>query len=132
MYLNTSPLFAQPLRQRRSLLRSQFHEVDTRFRLVQHIDAAGSTESQDEVHAFFRESLACGCEGIMVKVLDHAMWSNGTDVVEKERKRKEIEGKGKEIEGKELEKEEKVNEKEGNRNGRVSKRKQLLASYEPG
>ncbi|RUS18825.1 hypothetical protein BC937DRAFT_88299 [Endogone sp. FLAS-F59071] len=107
MYLNSSPLLTQPLRQRRSLLRSQFHEVDTRFRLVQHIDAAGSIESQDEVHAFFRDSLVCGCEGIMVKVLDHATENNGADDGEKERKEKEIEGG-------------KGNEKEGNRNGRIS------------
>lgn len=78
MLLNNEPTLQRSLRERRQLLRDHFHLIENKFALVEAIDASGSQECQDEVSDFFKKSIKNGCEGIMVKVLDHpGMENNG-------------------------------------------------------
>lgn len=71
MLLNNEPTLQRSLRERRQLLRDHLHLIENKFALVEAIDASGSQECQDEVSDFFKKSIKDGCEGIMVKVLDH-------------------------------------------------------------
>ncbi|RVX72002.1 hypothetical protein B0A52_04600 [Exophiala mesophila] len=69
MYLNGEQLLDRPFRERRALLRSMFIEKEHHFTWVQSIDAT-STDSET-VLEFFKSATEIKCEGIMVKVLDN-------------------------------------------------------------
>ncbi|KAJ6440977.1 DNA ligase, ATP-dependent [Purpureocillium lavendulum] len=69
MYLNGQPLLDRPLRERRELLRSLFTEVPHHFTWVKSLDAtSGDSEA---VLDFFKSATESKCEGIMVKILDN-------------------------------------------------------------
>ncbi|UKZ76159.1 hypothetical protein TrVFT333_003855 [Trichoderma virens FT-333] len=69
MYLNGQSLLDRPFRERRELLRSLFIEVPHHFTWVQSLDAtSGDSEA---VLEFFKSALENKCEGIMVKILDN-------------------------------------------------------------
>lgn len=69
MFLNGEELLARPFRERRSLLRGLFREIEGRFSWVKSLDATSADEGA--VGEFFRGALEVKCEGIMVKVLDN-------------------------------------------------------------
>ncbi len=69
MFLNGEELLDRSFRERRELLRSLFVEVPNRFTWVKNIDAS-STDSET-VLEFFKSATDIKCEGIMVKVLDN-------------------------------------------------------------
>lgn len=109
MLFNNEPTLCLSFRERRQLLRDHFRLIKNRFALVQAIDATASQEYQDEVSDFFKKSIKDGCEGIMVKVLDHT-GRGGSNVVE--------------ADGQDA--------TENKRVIRQTKYSQLLATYEPG
>ncbi|RGP77353.1 DNA ligase 1 [Fusarium longipes] len=69
MYLNGQPLLDRPFRERRELLRSLFKEIPHHFTWVKSLDAT-STDSES-VLEFFKAATDLKCEGIMVKILDN-------------------------------------------------------------
>lgn len=69
MYMNGQSLLDRSFRERRELLRSLFTEVPNRFTWVKSLDAV-STESET-VLDFFKSATDSKCEGIMVKILDN-------------------------------------------------------------
>lgn len=69
MYLNGEELLDRPFRERRELLRSLFVEVPHHFTWVNSIDASSS--DSETVLEFFKSATDIKCEGIMVKVLDN-------------------------------------------------------------
>ncbi|KAH8553898.1 ATP-dependent DNA ligase [Umbelopsis sp. PMI_123] len=71
MLLNNEPTLHLSFSERRQRLRDHFHLIENKFALVEAIDASGNQEYQDEVSDFFKKSIKDGCEGIMVKVLNH-------------------------------------------------------------
>lgn len=69
MYLNGQSLLDRSFRERRELLRSLFIEVPHHFTWVKSLDAtSGDSEA---VLKFFKSALENKCEGIMVKILDN-------------------------------------------------------------
>ncbi|KAL6815944.1 ATP-dependent DNA ligase [Trichoderma sp. SZMC 28013] len=69
MYLNGQSLLDRSFRERRELLRSLFIEVPHHFTWVKSLDAtSGDSET---VLEFFKSALENKCEGIMVKILDN-------------------------------------------------------------
>ena len=70
MYLDGEPLLARPFRERRALLRTRFVPVPNRFTWVRSLDAAAG-DDPEPVLDFFRQALDAKCEGIMVKLLDN-------------------------------------------------------------
>lgn len=104
MYLNGESLLRLSFRERRELLRKHFVRVENKFDFVASLDAAGNPEQLDAVCNFFQQSIDRGCEGIMVKVLDHPPGIS-----------------------------EKSQMNESDSNGKISNRsRHLLATYEPG
>ncbi|KAI9267959.1 ATP-dependent DNA ligase [Phascolomyces articulosus] len=72
MYLNDKSLLRLSFRERRVLLKQHFEPVENKFNFVNSIQASGTDlEEQERVQGFFEKSINQGCEGIMVKVLDH-------------------------------------------------------------
>ena len=69
MYLNGEELLDRPFRERRSLLRSLFVEIPNHFSWVKSLDATSA--DFDTVSGFFKQATDIKCEGIMVKVLDN-------------------------------------------------------------
>lgn len=69
MYLNGQPLLDRPFRERRELLRSLFVEVPQQFTWVKSIDA--TSQDSEIVLEFFKSATDTKCEGIMVKILDN-------------------------------------------------------------
>lgn len=69
MFLNGQPLLDRSFRERRELLRSLFIEIPNRFTWVKSLDAT-SNESE-AVLDFFKSATDSKCEGIMVKILDN-------------------------------------------------------------
>jgi DNA ligase-1 len=69
MYLNGEELLSRPFRERRELLRNLFIEIPRQFTWVKSIDA--SSADSETVQEFFRSATEFKCEGIMVKVLDN-------------------------------------------------------------
>lgn len=139
MYLNGQPLLDRPFRERRSLLRSLFTEIPHHFTWVKSLDA--TSQDSEVVLDFFKQATESKCEGIMVKILDNlldlpAPGNTGEDAnqVAPEVEESEIltlpsKSKGKKGKGKAT--------KGGTDNGNgeekkpSSRRKPLLATYEP-
>ncbi|KAM0427259.1 hypothetical protein ACHAPT_007689 [Fusarium lateritium] len=69
MYLNGQPLLDRPFRERRELLRSLFKEVPHHFTWVKSLDATSA--DSESVLEFFKSATENKCEGIMVKILDN-------------------------------------------------------------
>lgn len=69
MFLNGQPLLDRPFRERRELLRSLFTEVPHNFTWVKSLDATSS--DSETVLEFFKSATESKCEGIMVKILDN-------------------------------------------------------------
>lgn len=69
MFLNGQPLLDRSFRERRELLKSLFKEVPNHFTWVKSLDAtSGDSET---VLDFFKTATENKCEGIMVKILDN-------------------------------------------------------------
>ncbi|KAI6779968.1 DNA ligase-like protein [Emericellopsis cladophorae] len=123
MYLNGQPLLDRPFRERRELLRSLFVEIPHHFTWVQSLDATSS--ESETVLDFFKQATDVKCEGIMVKILDNLEavphMGNGDDSTKdtpstpKSKARAKSKVKGSADDGEE----------------RKSRRKPLLATYEP-
>ncbi|PKK45106.1 hypothetical protein CI102_9443 [Trichoderma harzianum] len=69
MYLNGQSLLDRSFRERRELLRSLFIEVPHHFTWVKSLDATSG--DSEVVLEFFKSALENKCEGIMVKILDN-------------------------------------------------------------
>lgn len=69
MFLNGQPLLDRPLRERRELLRSLFVETPHHFTWVKSMDA--TSDDGDAISKFFKGATDAKCEGIMVKILDN-------------------------------------------------------------
>ena len=69
MYLNGESLLERPFRERRELLRSLFTEIPNQFTWVKNIDA--TSQDSETVLEFFKNATDVKCEGIMVKILDN-------------------------------------------------------------
>ncbi|KEY67928.1 hypothetical protein S7711_02136 [Stachybotrys chartarum IBT 7711] len=69
MFLNGQPLLDRSFRERRELLRSLFHEIPHHFTWVKSIDATSA--DSETVLEFFKSATENKCEGIMVKILDN-------------------------------------------------------------
>jgi len=122
MFLNGQSLLDRPFRERRELLRSLFVEVPNRFTWVKSLDA--TSQDSEAVLEFYKSALASKCEGIMVKILDNLSdvpndSANDSGSQETVIKRATTRGKGiKEVQ-------------EGDGKPPRSRRKPLLATYEP-
>ncbi|KAL7813177.1 ATP-dependent DNA ligase [Trichoderma aethiopicum] len=134
MYLNGQSLLNRPFRERRELLRSLFIEVPHHFTWVKSLDAtSGDSEA---VLEFFKSALENKCEGIMVKILDNIPDPPLVDVAEGDAEQPQppedteklslpkarSKGKGKPKNSAKADGEEKATK---------SRRKPLLATYEP-
>lgn len=132
MYLNGQPLFDRPFRERRELLRSLFTEVPYQFTWVKSLDA--TSQDPKTVSDFFKQATDIKCEGIMVKILDNLpdlayegdeAGENGAAAAKPQapptpsKGKKSKKGKGK------------AEEQEGGEEKKKSRRKPLLATYEP-
>ncbi|MCJ1398689.1 hypothetical protein MMC11_001890 [Xylographa trunciseda] len=131
MYLNGEALLDRPFRDRRELLRSLFVEVTNQFTWVKNIDATSA--DSETVLEFFKSATDIKCEGIMVKVLDNvvnsALQSGSKEELEPDipvlvppptpsKGKKKGKGKSADVD--------KAEEKE-----KGTRRKALLATYEP-
>ncbi|KAI1103001.1 ATP-dependent DNA ligase [Jackrogersella minutella] len=138
MYLNGQPLMDRPFRERRSLLRSLFTEIPHHFTWVKSIDA--TSQDSEIVLDFFKQATDSKCEGIMVKILDNlpdlpapseATADSHQIVVEAEESEKlTLPTKSKAKRGKAKPKDAGSNEN-GEEKKPSSRRKPLLATYEP-
>ncbi|KAL1870725.1 hypothetical protein Daus18300_005045 [Diaporthe australafricana] len=133
MYLNGQPLLDRPFRERRELLRSLFTEVPHHFTWVNSIDT--TSQDPETVSDFFKQATDIKCEGIMVKILDNlpnlAYQDDDPGEIGEEaakppqppptptKGKKTKKGKGK------------AEEQEGGEEKKKSRRKPLLATYEP-
>lgn len=71
MYLNRESLLRLSFRERRSLLKERFVVVPNKFDFVSSLETSGIEDNVEKVQNFFQNSIDRGCEGLMVKVLDH-------------------------------------------------------------
>jgi DNA ligase-1 len=128
MYLNGEPLLDRPFRERRELLHSLFQEVPHHFTWVKSIDA--TSVDSETVLDFFKSAIENKCEGIMVKILDNletipylgeedataAINEGSAKTTPKAKSKTKNKGNG---------------ESEGDGRKAKSRRKPLLATYEP-
>ncbi|KAF7544051.1 hypothetical protein G7Z17_g10254 [Cylindrodendrum hubeiense] len=129
MYLNGQPLLDRPFRERRELLRSLFTEIPNHFTWVKSLDATSA--DSETVLEFFKSATEGKCEGIMVKILDNLTTLpllDGSEEQPPEESEKislpksKTKGKGKA---------KSVIEEDGGEKKTKSRRKPLLATYEP-
>mmetsp|Transcript_12905 Transcript_12905/g.21082 ORF Transcript_12905/g.21082 Transcript_12905/m.21082 type:complete len:871 (-) Transcript_12905:497-3109(-) len=66
LYVNGRSLLKEPLRARRAALVEHFNLVEDEFSFAVHRDCTQT----EEIEMFLTESVAAGCEGLMVKTLD--------------------------------------------------------------
>ncbi|KAL8420699.1 hypothetical protein RB594_003480 [Gaeumannomyces avenae] len=127
MFLNGQPLLDRPFRQRRELLGSLFVQVPHHFTWVKSLDA--TSQDSETVLEFFKAATDAKCEGLMVKILDNLpdlayqrdMITEEVPEPDKVAVKPSSKGKGK---GKEK-------AKIGESEKKKSRRKPLLATYEP-
>ncbi|KAL3426341.1 DNA ligase [Phlyctema vagabunda] len=121
MYLNGEPLLERTFRERRELLRSLFTEVPRQFTWVKSIDA--TSQDSEIVLEFFKGATEVKCEGIMVKILDNLV--NKSLLPDESNTDPEpttpTKSKGKS----------KANTKNPSQEKKNTRRKPLLATYEP-
>jgi DNA ligase-1 len=124
MFLNGESLLERPFRERRELLRSLFTEVPGQFTWVKSIDA--TSQDSEMVLDFFKSATDIKCEGIMVKILDNLPNSDLQDAtIDPTNEINVLEAGSKPRKGKKKASSEKDIEKKNTR------RKALLATYEP-
>ncbi|KAL6356840.1 hypothetical protein LRP88_10451 [Fusarium phalaenopsidis] len=128
MYLNGQPLLDRPFRERRELLRSLFKEVPHHFTWVKSLDATSA--DSETVLDFFKSATENKCEGIMVKILDNlpALPYVG-DAEEQEPEKAEKPASKAKAKGKAKSKN--SSGENGGETKTKSRRKPLLATYEP-
>ncbi|RMJ18796.1 hypothetical protein CDV36_001554 [Fusarium kuroshium] len=128
MYLNGQPLLDRPFRERRELLRSLFKEVPHHFTWVKSLDATSA--DSETVLDFFKSATENKCEGIMVKILDNlpALPYVG-DAEEQEPEQAEKPVSKAKAKGKAKSKN--TSGENGGETKTKSRRKPLLATYEP-
>lgn len=132
MYLNGQPLLDRPFRERRELLRSLFTEVPHHFTWVKSLDA--TSQDPETVSDFFKQATDIKCEGIMVKILDNLpdLAYEGDDLGEAGAETAKPQPPPTTAKGKKTKKGKgKAEEKEGGDEKKKSRRKPLLATYEP-
>ncbi|WAO87882.1 DNA ligase [Fusarium falciforme] len=128
MYLNGQPLLDRPFRERRELLRSLFKEVPHHFTWVKSLDA--TSVDSETVLDFFKSATENKCEGIMVKILDNLLalpYAGDAEEQEPEKAEKpasKVKAKGKA-------KPKNTSGENGGETKTKSRRKPLLATYEP-
>lgn len=66
LFLNGDALVNKPFRERRTLMRSAFTEVEGEFAFAKY----GDTNELDEIQILLEASVKASCEGLMVKMLD--------------------------------------------------------------
>lgn len=137
MYLNGQQLLDRPFRERRNLLRSLFTEVPHRFTWAKSLDA--TSQDAEAIQEFFKSATDIKCEGIMVKILDNLpdLVYNGdgsTELTEEAEKpappTPKGKGKGKSKKANTA-KGSTATEQQGSEEKKKSRRKPLLATYEP-
>jgi DNA ligase-1 len=132
MYLNGQPLLDRPFRERRELLRSLFTEVPNHFTWVKSLDA--TSQDPEVVSDFFKQATDIKCEGIMVKILDNLpdLAYEGDDPGEAGAETAKPKPPPTPTKGKKARKGKgKADEQEGGEEKKKSRRKPLLATYEP-
>lgn len=132
MYLNGQPLLDRPFRERRELLRSLFTEVPHQFTWVKSLDA--TSQDPETVSDFFKQATDIKCEGIMVKILDNLpdLAYEGDDPGEAGAETAKSQPPPTPSKGKKTKKGKgKAEEQEGGEEKKKSRRKPLLATYEP-
>lgn len=132
MYLNGQPLLDRPFRERRELLRSLFTEVPHQFTWVKSLDA--TSQDPETVSDFFKQATDIKCEGIMVKILDNLpnLAYEGDDPGEAGAETAKSQAPPTPSKGKKTKKGKgKAEEQEGGEEKKKSRRKPLLATYEP-
>lgn len=132
MYLNGQPLLDRPFRERRELLRSLFTEVPHHFTWVKSLDA--TSQDPETVSDFFKQATDIKCEGIMVKILDNLpdLAYEGDDPGEAGAETAKPQPPPTTAKGKKAKKGKgKAEEPEGGEEKKKSRRKPLLATYEP-
>lgn len=132
MYLNGQPLLDRPFRERRELLRSLFTEVPHQFTWVKSLDA--TSQDPETVSDFFKQATDIKCEGIMVKILDNLpdLAYEGDDPGEAGTETAKSQPPPTPLKGKKTKKGKgKAEEQDGGEEKKKSRRKPLLATYEP-
>lgn len=132
MYLNGQPLLDRPFRERRELLRSLFTEVPHHFTWVKSLDA--TSQDPETVSDFFKQATDIKCEGIMVKILDNLpdLAYEGDDPGEASAETGKPQPPPTPSKGKRAKKGKgKGEEQEAGEEKKKSRRKPLLATYEP-
>ena len=134
MYLNDEPLLNRPFRERRNLLRSLFIEIPHRFTWVKSLDATSA--DSETVLEFFKSATEAKCEGIMVKVLDNVANSDlevmdGTESTGKQETSNKAPPPPTTPSKKKRKTATKNNEEKAEEKERGTRRKALLATYEP-
>ena len=66
LFLNDEPLVNKPFRERREKLKEAFQPVEGEFAFAKY----GNTNDLDQIQHLLDDSVASGCEGLMVKMLD--------------------------------------------------------------
>ncbi|KAF2018474.1 DNA ligase-like protein I [Aaosphaeria arxii CBS 175.79] len=129
MYLNGEELLDRPFRERRSLLRSLFVEIPHNFTWVKSIDATSA--DVETVQSFFKSATDIKCEGIMVKILDNLPNPDLLGDEEHAEDDKVPEPPTPKKKGKNTSSKAKATNGEGGAEGKGSRRKALLSTYEP-
>jgi DNA ligase-1 len=127
MLLNGQPLLDRSFRERRELLRSLFVEIPHHFTWVKSLDATSA--DSETVLEFFKSATDFKCEGIMVKILDHL--ASAAQETDEHESALYTETKVSTPKSKSKSKQRSSNEANGDEKKPKSRRKQLLATYEP-
>ncbi|RSM12877.1 hypothetical protein CEP52_002174 [Fusarium oligoseptatum] len=128
MYLNGQPLLDRPFRERRELLRSLFKEVPHHFTWVKSLDATSA--DSETVLDFFKSATENKCEGIMVKILDNLTTLPYVGDAE-EQEPEQTEKPTSKAKAKGKSKPKSTSGENGGETKTKSRRKPLLATYEP-
>ncbi|KLU90965.1 DNA ligase 1 [Magnaporthiopsis poae ATCC 64411] len=127
MFLNGQPLLDRSFRERRELLRSLFVQVPHHFTWVNSVDA--TSQDSEAVLEFFKAATDAKCEGLMVKILDNLpdLIYQGEAAAEEATEPDKVAAKpSSKSKGKA-----KAKAENGETKKKKSRRKPLLATYEP-